>query len=441
MAIQNLAKNQTIRVYYRSSAQQDGLNVRFDFFNVSGLYSAQNAPYDGFVAGKGVYYYDFTAPNQDTYVLGIAYLNDKQDVEPIVFKVGQPTQQLLFYYTEKTIVGGLDYRVYDEQGVILQEGQLSQVSDTYFWYVEFTSPLGAVADDNFFFEVDDTYSVESFNPAMVDTDVTTTITVFNINSSLIAPVVSGTSFFQANTLAANFSIINPQISGDAIIPISVFEATSTVITVINTEVQEGSQTVQSNLISPTIRGDALVVVSVFEADTAVPESVKVGMQQLTSSLIAPQVKADAVVDVSALILTVNLNSNVIATQSIPVSVIDSGFTLNQPTVVAETNAPPVPITGYPYDNHLTLGAAPGFPMGVVSGKRTRFITIQFKICKKDFVCEEGIYQREAAKFSSRKIEVKNIDHKPKKAKISILGNISRHDGSKVKLQVKEFEKV
>jgi hypothetical protein len=343
--IQNLSKNETIRIYYKSEDFVPGLDVRFDFYRLSGVAIAENQPADGEIPDRGVYYYDFTAPNEDIYIVGQAHAPDDEAQEPIVFKVGNPLSQTLFYYTEKDD-DSISYRIYDSLGVNQQSGILTNVPNTFFRYTTFSSD-----EDNYFFEVDDEFLARRFRGRPP--------------STVVIDAVTGT-----------FTIIEPIVSGDALVIVNVFEGDVDVIP----PPQDGEFAVVifpiiSSIIDPVLSGDALVEVNVFEGTVSTPGAVTGTLPPLVSSVIPPTVSGDGVEDAF---------------------VLEGTFTVNQPVVTGETTdkPQPPPSQGYPFDANLSLGAASAI-CGVVSGRVRRCVTIQFKICgTTNFECEEGIYQKD-----------------------------------------------
>ncbi len=442
-SVQNIAKNSTIRVYYKSSSLETGLDVRFDFYKLSGQPISINQPADYEVPGKGVYYYDFTSPNENTYVVGKAYVAGYTDVEPIVFKVGEPSQKVLFYYTEKTILRPLTYRVYNTLGDNVQEGELTGIGSTSFYYTVFTPPPTPFlqTDNNFFFEVDDTYASEPFVAGVASI----TVPVFDITSTLQAVTVAGEGVYDDSTNTTTIQIIQPTVTADALVVVNVFSGLVSPVPPEETgdaTVTTSIDSVTSSLIQPVVSGDAVVMVSVFDGITVVPQpeipNYFASIQSVSSSLNTPVVSGDAVVNVSTLTLNTVIHS-VVAGQVTEVGVLGLSITVNQPKVVAQQNAPQTPTDGYPYDDRWSLGAAPGIPLGIGSQKWP-FITIQFRICGDNFTCQEGIYHKKSGLYTDTRIKIENIRHKPKKTGVKMTKVMKEsHDGPEIK--VLELKKV
>lgn len=455
-SVQNLAKNETLRVYYKASGLVSGLDVRFDFLRLSGSPIVLNNPADAEIPGRGIYYYDFTAPNEDIYVIGSAYVDDYIDLEPIIFKIGEPAQKCLFYYTEKNIVGQLTYRIYNTNGTTVQEGNLEQISSTNFWYAVFETPSEPSIDNNYFFEVDDTYSAQPFVAGVVSKIVD----VFVISSALqnvfvsgegiyedttqtstvqiVNPIISAEGVFEDFTQTRTIQIISPTVSANALVLVNVFD-TITSIQSSNADLTVNINSIAATIVQPALSTDALIQVSVFDAVATTPSEAVVEIQSITSTLIPPNITADANVSISVFTVTSNLPSILVGNfvsaekQTLSTSILS-------PKITAEKRSRQ-PQKGYPYDDKYTLGAGAGIPIGVVSGNRSPYITIQFKICGDNFPCEEGIYQKESGLQSSIKVGVDNIQHEIKKSSVRIKGNITRHQNNKLNVEFHKLQKV
>ena len=161
----NVLKNGVVRIYYKSDGLVPLLDVRFTLSKINGDPIVTNVPADGEVAGRGVYFYDLTTPNEDIYIVGRGYyLRDGQvtDPEPLVLKSGNASPQALFFYSEREFPTSPSYRIYDILGDNVQDGNLASVSNTFFWYTFFTAAVVGAAESTFFFEVESELLAKGF---------------------------------------------------------------------------------------------------------------------------------------------------------------------------------------------------------------------------------------------------------------------------------------
>jgi hypothetical protein len=200
-----------------------------------------------------------------------------------------------------------------------------------------------------------------------------------------------------------------------------------------------------SLLTPVVSANALVVVNVFEASTDVPSTSMPSTNEvdpllINSQLNSPVISAGAMVSVIAFSATGSLQNEVddtaiIEKQSVATSIL-------QPKVTGEKQKQQT--SGWPYDAGNTLGAGAGIPFGVISGtgKKSPYITIQYKICGDNFPCEEGIYQKESGLRNTIKIVIDKIRHKVKKSNVKIKGDIVKMKNYRsINVQFLKLEKV
>lgn len=200
-----------------------------------------------------------------------------------------------------------------------------------------------------------------------------------------------------------------------------------------------------SLLTPVVSANALVVVNVFDAatnvpSTGVPSINDVASLPIDSQLNSPVISAGATVSIIAFSATGSLqnqvdNTAIIEKQSVTTSVL-------QPKVTGEKQKQQT--SGWPYDAGNTLGAGAGIPFGVISGtgRKSPYITIQYKICGDNFPCEEGIYQKESGLRNTIKIVIDKIRHKVKKSNVKIKGDIVKMKNYRsINVQFLKLEKV
>lgn len=414
-SIRSLNKNESIRIFYRSSSSTLNLDVRFNFLRLSGVSIFGEQLADGEVPNKGIYYYDFTAPNEDVYLVGLSYIGNKIDVEPIVFKVGNPFPQALFYYTEKEFSSPPSYRVYDTYGSEEQIGILASVPETGFWYTNFT-PRNSTSDSYYIFEVSDEFTAKGFSPSLVSQ----TILVSNLSANILSPNVFAGSTQTSSTFESTISQISPYVSGDANVVVSVFEAS-----VSESKISNYTNTVDvfvpsTVFVQPVVSADAIVSVSVFESATSLPENtIEAAIVSGVLEVIQPSILTDS--DITNVVISGNV-------------------TLNQPHVFAEKRVKNK--QGYPYDAGASLGVAPGIAaFGVASGRRRYSISLWFKVSSKsrNFESRENIYDKVPRYDLS--VSLKEFKRRKKRRLNLNLNALESRGRSDLLLKLKEFKKV
>lgn len=155
-----VALNTTIRLFYTAQGLATGQSVVFNLWDDDGTQVVTSAAADGEVLSEGLYYYDYTTPSSDTYVVGFGSLasgNSTATIGPFVLKVGNPTPQKMFYF-DILATATPTYRVYDISGVDQQTGALTAIGSTGFYSADVT----VTSKQQYFFEVADNNLVTSF---------------------------------------------------------------------------------------------------------------------------------------------------------------------------------------------------------------------------------------------------------------------------------------
>ena len=157
--LRSVPKNTTIPICYQAPNIQSGWDVLFDIWKIDGTQLEDDTPSDGEVGERGVYAFDFVTPNEDVYVVGEGRRDNGQDPVPFVLKVGQPSPQKLFFYSEEQFTTDPSYRIFDLLGNTLIESTLTNGPGN-FWTAD-TSPVSD--NDQYFFEVSTGFVSEVFN--------------------------------------------------------------------------------------------------------------------------------------------------------------------------------------------------------------------------------------------------------------------------------------
>lgn len=143
-------KNNLIKIYYKTHKLQTGLPVVFTIITDNGVILENNTPATTEIGSNGLYYLDFTTPNQDTYLLVKSGLLGGLDEAPIVLRCGDPSEDKLFY-VEKTFKTGqsIPYCIFDLSGTILQQGNLTE---RFFGF--YSVNINNLNEGTYFFKVD-----------------------------------------------------------------------------------------------------------------------------------------------------------------------------------------------------------------------------------------------------------------------------------------------
>jgi hypothetical protein len=150
--MQLIEKNSTTRVHYQSHDLEPGLDVRFTLRKMSGDKVLDNVAADGEIT-PGLYYKDFTSPNEDTYLYGTGSVvgGAISHVQAIALQVDSPVDDVLFYADGNYLTAQIfSYKIYTLAGDIVQSGTLDELNDGFY-----NTLYNDLADEvPYFFEVD-----------------------------------------------------------------------------------------------------------------------------------------------------------------------------------------------------------------------------------------------------------------------------------------------
>jgi hypothetical protein len=154
MSIIEASKNETITIYYKDATLRSNRDVFFSAWDQNGTVIFTDQPADGEIPDSGVYHYDITTPNTDSYMLVLA--TDNEDPEGLTIKVGSPTIERGFYLRGdlKEEVQML-YEIYDTSSTILDEGTLNNVANGFYS----TGPTQSLAEP-FFLQINESVDVK-----------------------------------------------------------------------------------------------------------------------------------------------------------------------------------------------------------------------------------------------------------------------------------------
>jgi len=131
MEIEFTTKNADYRIFYKEEALRVSEDIRFSIWNQSGNNLFDNVPATQEIFGSGVYYFDFTTPNTDSYLLILS--TDGVQPKGTILQVGTPAIEQSFY-----LRGDLDstqiitYEIYDESSTTLDSGTLTSVVNGFY---------------------------------------------------------------------------------------------------------------------------------------------------------------------------------------------------------------------------------------------------------------------------------------------------------------------
>lgn len=122
--------NQTLRLFYKADKVASGQNVLFNIWDDSGNSLVSNAV--GLEIGsEGVYYYEYTTPGTDLYLLVLS-TNNGISPKPDILKVGNPSEKV-FYVQGGFKTGKLiGYEIYGDDGVTQQSGILTDIVSGFY---------------------------------------------------------------------------------------------------------------------------------------------------------------------------------------------------------------------------------------------------------------------------------------------------------------------
>lgn len=149
-SIQTVAKNSTIRIYYKSHDLSSGLDIVFNVWDDLGTQLVTNQAATGEIGSRGLYYFDYLTPNSNTHLLVKASLPNSTFATPAVYKVGTPSQRLYFVDPKFQTSQTWAYKIYDLSGSILKSGNLNELTSSGFYY---TSTSGVTSSLPVFFSV------------------------------------------------------------------------------------------------------------------------------------------------------------------------------------------------------------------------------------------------------------------------------------------------
>jgi len=401
--ILTVAKNDTIRIIYKSDRLVSGLDVRFTLLKLDGTVVANDVSADSEITARGVYYYDFTTPNEDTYVVGTGYIANSatNTTEPIVFKIGNANPQTLFHFGQSDSAPA--YRIYDLNGDTIVSDTLTSVAGTDFWYTTYTPALGILAlqsDPTLFFEVPSANLTAAFLPGTVAVSLNT----IDIVASILQPLTAADAEVEVEPCSLVGSVLSPTL-------------------VSSSNIDVGASALTAAVIQPVIAADAVI--------ESIPSEANVEVQE-------PSIQAGAISGVGVVNATVAVLAPAISTGDTALNPASAALFVSvlQPTIIAEKTEipkpkPPPRKSGWPHDAHLSLGAAPGIALGVVSGNLRRrrrrkpadYITIKFNH-------NGDIYSQTGIRNENIDIDIDEIGMSPKK-----------RSESGLKLTLRELQKV
>ena len=131
MKIKFTAKNADYSVFYKEEALRTSEDIRFSIWNQSGNNLFLNQPATQGIINTGVYYFDFTTPSVDSYLLILC--TDGVQPKGTILQVGTPAIEQSFY-----LRGDLDdtqtvtYEIYDTASTTLDSGTMSSVVSGFY---------------------------------------------------------------------------------------------------------------------------------------------------------------------------------------------------------------------------------------------------------------------------------------------------------------------
>jgi hypothetical protein len=130
MKVKETSKNINQRIFYKDAYLRSGRTILYSAWRETGEQVYINQPADNEIPNSGMYYYDFTTPNIDCYVLIIA--TDGQDAQGSVLKVGSP--QNFAFYLRGDLAENLtiNFEIYDQSSNVLSSGTMENVSSGFY---------------------------------------------------------------------------------------------------------------------------------------------------------------------------------------------------------------------------------------------------------------------------------------------------------------------
>lgn len=117
--------SQTLRLFYKANQVASGQNVLFNIWDDSGNLLVSSAVGTE-IGTEGVYYYEYTTPATDLYLLILAS-NAGNSPKPDILKVGTPSEKV--FYVQGGFKSGreIGYDIYGDDGVTQQTGLLTDI--------------------------------------------------------------------------------------------------------------------------------------------------------------------------------------------------------------------------------------------------------------------------------------------------------------------------
>lgn len=130
MKIKSASKNSTYRTFYKDAYLRSGRSIWFNAWNENGDSIYENQLITAEIPNIGIYYYDFTTPNIDSYVLIIA--TDNQDPQGTVLKIGNPIERT--FYLRGDLAEGVTttFEIYDQSSNILATGVMESIVSGFY---------------------------------------------------------------------------------------------------------------------------------------------------------------------------------------------------------------------------------------------------------------------------------------------------------------------
>lgn len=143
-------KNNLIKIYYKTHKLQTGLPVVFTIINDNGVFLELNTPANTEIGTNGLYYLNFTTPNYDTYLLVKSGISGNIDEVPLVLRCGNPSENKLFYVEKRFQTGKtIPYNIFNITGTIIKQGNLNE-DYLGFYHVN----VDDLSNGTYFFRVD-----------------------------------------------------------------------------------------------------------------------------------------------------------------------------------------------------------------------------------------------------------------------------------------------
>lgn len=129
-----VAKNTAINIYYQANNLETGLDVVFNIWNDSGDVLAFQESANSEIDTCGVYYYDFTTPNEDAYLLVKCSISGGGYPQSYVIKVGSPAVEKTFYASNNFETGlSIPYEIFNSDNNVLDSGNLTEALQGFYY--------------------------------------------------------------------------------------------------------------------------------------------------------------------------------------------------------------------------------------------------------------------------------------------------------------------